>query len=260
MRTSKEAQFPKPVRSDPSQRDHNLWCEYYRTHDHKIGDYQRLREKVATLLKNGHLREFFSDHTKNKYGRDRDNAGPSKPAAWSSQMTINMMFGGDEVNGVTFSVEKKTKISLTHGRRVQESSEDDITFIEEDADGLLLPHNDALRLLEQAKLAENIIPATKLLAGFNLTSVMTRGEILLPTHAESVTKTTLIKVVDGHMGYNVILGRLWIHKTKDVPSTYHQLLKFPMPEGVKKIRGDQQAAREMNTVTISSSRGEETSK
>nr|XP_009621277.1 uncharacterized protein LOC104112934 [Nicotiana tomentosiformis] len=203
MRNIKEAIFPKPIRSNPSQRDPN----------------------VATLLKNGHLREFLSDHAKNNYGRNRDNAESSKSAAGSPQMTINMLFGGDEVNEMTFLVAKKTKISVTHGKRIWEVSKDDITFKEEDANGLLLQDNDALEFgqhhkiesLDQAKLIGNIILATKLLAGINLTIVTTRGEVLLPTHAEGVTKTALFEVVYGDMGYNMILGRSWIHEIKVLP-------------------------------------------
>ncbi|XP_070046786.1 uncharacterized protein [Nicotiana tomentosiformis] len=179
------------------------------------------------------------------------------------------------------------KVLVTHSKRLQKVIEDDITFTEEDADKLLLSHSDALvislnvlyfkikhvlidlgssaniiqwRVLEQAKLIGSIIPTTKLLAGFNLISVTTRGEILLPTNAEGVTKTTLFKVVDGNMGYNIILGRPWIHEMKVVPSTYHQLLKFPTPKGIKQLRGDQPVAREINTVSISSSKGKEPSK
>ncbi|XP_070032858.1 uncharacterized protein [Nicotiana tomentosiformis] len=174
---------------------------------------------------------------------------------------------GNEINGVTFSAAKKMKVSITHSKRLRE---DDITFTEEDTDRFLLPHNDALiislnvldfkfkrvlvdpgssvniiqwRVLEQANITGSIIPATKLLAGFNLASMTTRGEILLLTNAEGVMKTTLFEVVDGDMGYNIILGRPWLHEMKVVPSTYHQLLKFPMPEGIKKIRGDKSAAR-----------------
>ncbi|XP_070031994.1 uncharacterized protein [Nicotiana tomentosiformis] len=193
-----------------------------------------------------------------------------------------MIFGGVEVNRVTILAVKKTKISVTHGKRVREASEDDeITFTEEDVDGLILLHNDALvislhvlnfkikrvlvdpgssvdiillRILEQAKLTGNIVPTTKLLVWFNLTSVSTPGEILLPTHAEGVMNTTPFEVVDGDIGYNVILGRPWIHEMKDVPLTYHQLLKFPTLDGIKKIRGDQPAVRKMNIVTFSSSK------
>ncbi|XP_070050933.1 uncharacterized protein [Nicotiana tomentosiformis] len=108
------------------------------------GDCRYLREEVATLLKNGHLREFLSKRAKNNYGKNRDVTEPSELAIGAPRMTINIIFGGDEVNGVTFSAAKKTKIPVTHGKRIREVSKDDITFTEEDVDGLLLPHNDAL--------------------------------------------------------------------------------------------------------------------
>ncbi|XP_070034870.1 uncharacterized protein [Nicotiana tomentosiformis] len=212
------------MRSDPSQRDPNLWCEYHGMNGHRIGDCRHLREEVATLLKNGHLREFLSNRAKNNYGRNQDNVEPSKVGEDLPHKTINMIFGGNEINGVTFLAAKKTKVSITHSKRLRE---DDITFTEEDVDGLLLPHNDALiislnvldfkikrvlvdpgssaniiqwRVLEQAKLTGSIISATKLLVGFNLASVTTRGEILLLTNDEGVMKTTLFEVVDGDVG------------------------------------------------------------
>ncbi|XP_009778723.1 uncharacterized protein [Nicotiana sylvestris] len=153
-----------------------------------------------------------------------------------------------------------------------------------DANGLLLPYNDALvislnvlgfkikcvlveprssaniiqwRVLEQAKFTGSIIPATKLLAGFNLASVTTQGKILLLTNPEGVMKKTLFEVVDSDMGYKIILGRPWLHEMKAIPSAYHQLLNFPMPEGFKMIRGDQPAVWEMNAILISSSKGNE---
>ncbi|XP_070040618.1 uncharacterized protein [Nicotiana tomentosiformis] len=262
MRNIKDARFPRPMRSDSIQRDPNLWHKYHGTNGHRTGDCRYLREEVATLLKNGHLREFLSDRAKNNYGRNRDNAEPSKAGEEPSCQTINMIFGGNEINGVTFLAAKKTKVSITHSKKLQEY---DITFTEEDADGLLLPHNDALvislnvldfkiklvlvdpgssaniiqrRVLEQVKLTGSIIPATKLLVGLNLASVTTRGKILLLTNAERVMKTTLFEVVDGDMGYNIILGRPWLHEMKVVSSTYHQFLKFPTSKGIKQIRGD----------------------
>ncbi|XP_070031704.1 uncharacterized protein [Nicotiana tomentosiformis] len=280
MRNIKEARFPKPMRSDLGQRYPNLWCEYHGMNGHRTGDGRHLREEVATLLKNGHLKEFLSDRTKNNYGCN--NAEPSKVGEDPPCQTINMIFEGNEINRVTLSAAKKMKVSITHSKRLREVAEDDITFTEEDVGGLLLPHNDVLvislnvlnlkikrvlvdpgslaniiqwRVLEQSKLTKSIIPATKLLAGFKPASVTTRGEILLPTNAEGVMKTTLFKVVDGDMGYNIILGTLWLHGMKAVPITYHQLLKFPMTEGVKQIRDDQTKARKMNAISVSSSKG-----
>jgi len=113
------------------------------------------------------------------------------------------------------------------------------------------------RVLDQAKLSGNIIPITKLLAGFNLANVTTRGEILLLTDADGITKTTLLEVVDGDMGYNIILGTPWLHEMKFVPSTYHQLLKLLTHEGIKRIIGDQPAARAMNAISVSHRKGKE---
>lgn len=51
-----------------------------------------------------------------------------------------------------------------------------------------------LRVLEQVKLADNIVSAIKFLVGFNLTSVTTREKIVLPTYTEGVIKFTLLKL------------------------------------------------------------------
>ncbi|XP_070036124.1 uncharacterized protein [Nicotiana tomentosiformis] len=150
-----------------------------------------------------------------------------------------------------------------HSKRLRE---DDITFMEEDADGLLLPHNDALWIQEVQLLSYNGEYWSKLnspealfwpqnSSSDSTSSVTTRGEILLLTNAEGVMKTTLFEAVDGDMGHNIILGRPWLHEMKVVPLTYHQLLKFPTSEVIKQIRGDQPATREMNTILVSSSKG-----
>lgn len=63
-------------------------------------------------------------------------------------------------------------------------------------------------------------------------------------------------MVDGDTGYNVILTRPLIHEMKVVPTTYYQLLKFQTSERIKKIRGDQPAAKEMNAITLSRNKAE----
>ena len=40
------------------------------------------------------------------------------------------------------------------------------------------------------------------------------------------------------------MGRSWLHKTRDVPSTLHQKLRFPTKDGVMEINGDQVAAKQ----------------
>ncbi|XP_070054813.1 uncharacterized protein [Nicotiana tomentosiformis] len=133
-------------------------CEYHGTNDHRTWDCRHLREEVATLLKNGHLREFLSDRAKNNYGLNRDNEASSKAGEEPPRQMINMIFRGNEINRVTFLAVKNTKVSITHSKRLREY---DITFTEEDTDGLLLPHNDALIRGDQLAAREmNAIPVS----------------------------------------------------------------------------------------------------
>ncbi|WP_212635206.1 hypothetical protein, partial [Salmonella enterica] len=50
-------------------------------------------------------------------------------------------------------------------------------------------------------------------------------------------------IMDSPSSYNAILGRPWIHELKAVPSTYHQVIRFPTKWGVKEIFGQQRDAR-----------------
>ncbi|XP_019244352.1 PREDICTED: uncharacterized protein LOC109224221 [Nicotiana attenuata] len=160
-----------------------------------------------------------------------------------------MTFGGNEINDITFSATKKIKILVTHNKRLREVTEDDITFTEEDADSLLLPHNDTLvtslnvsdfkikhvlddprssakiiqwRVLEQAKLTGSIIPTTKLLVRFNLASVTTRGEILLPTNTERYP-------LRGHRSQAKPGSKLPTGKVKETSTSRGQKQTLPLP-------------------------------
>lgn len=96
-----------------------------------------------------------------------------------------------------------------------------------------------------------IIKKTTFLIGFSGEHKSTVGEIDLPVYAEGVNLCTRFLVVDSPTSaYNVILGRPWIHEMEAVPSTFHQVLKFPTKWGVKEIRGDQKDARACYQTTM----------
>lgn len=91
---------------------------------------------------------------------------------------------------------------------------------------------------------KDITKKSTVLVGFSGEAQQTIGEIMLSTLAKGVDLPTKFNVVDCPSAYNIILGTLWIHKMKEVPSTYHQTLKFPTKWGVKEIKSEQKAARE----------------
>ncbi|XP_019230111.1 PREDICTED: uncharacterized protein LOC109211064 [Nicotiana attenuata] len=149
---------------------------------------------------------------------------------------------------------------VTHIKRLREVAKDDITFTEEYTDGLLLPHNDALAIslnVLDYKIKRVLVDPGSLANIIQWSKLDNPMRDPPPTNAEGVMKTTIFEVVDGDVGYSIILGRPWLHEMKVVPSTYHQLLKFPTPDGIEQIRGDQPATREMNAILVFSSKGME---
>ncbi|XP_009796719.1 uncharacterized protein [Nicotiana sylvestris] len=225
MSNIREARFSKLMRSDPDQRYPNLWCKHNRTNVHRTGDCQHLCEEVEILLKNGHLREFLIDRAKNNHGRNRNNAKPSKERDDPPCLTINMIFGGNEINSVTFLEAKKTKVSVTHTKRFRVVTEDDITFTEKDVDGLLLPHNDVwevqpILLVKSAGISQ---ANWKYHSDHKTPSRIQFGKCYNPRRdiasheSRGVMKIPFFEVVDDNMGYNIILERPWLHEIKVVP-------------------------------------------
>ncbi|XP_059288158.1 uncharacterized protein LOC132041462 [Lycium ferocissimum] len=261
-----EARWPRPLRSDPGQQESNVVCEYHETYGHKTEDCHQLREEVALLLKNGHLREFLSERAKNHY-KERESHKRSEPV--EPQHVINMIIGG--IDASRGPVMKRTKVSIVREKRTWDCvTEGSISFSDEDAEGIIQPHNDALvisilifksqvkrvlidpgssaniirwRVVEQLRLLDQILPVAREISEFNMAREITKGEISLPVNIDGTIQQTVFYVIEGDMKYNALLGRPWIHSIRAIPSILHQLLKFPTPEGIKTIRGEQPAKK-----------------
>ncbi|XP_026450783.1 uncharacterized protein LOC113350894 [Papaver somniferum] len=80
--------------------------------------------------------------------------------------------------------------------------------------------------------------------GFNSTPTKPLIDIVLEVKTGPMKIETRFSVVDAPSPYNAIIGRRWVHKLKGLVATYHQYLRFPTPEGVMEIKGDQVTARE----------------
>nr|XP_016454825.1 PREDICTED: uncharacterized protein LOC107779003 [Nicotiana tabacum] len=133
-------------------------------------------------------------------------------------------------------------------------AEDTLAFSEDDLETLAEPHNDALVIsfllnniqvervlvdpgssanvirsgvVEHLGLLNRIIPASRVLHDFNMTGEVTKGEITLPVGTFGMVQNTKFQVINGDIRYNALLGRSWIHSLRPVPSTLHQMIKFP---------------------------------
>ncbi|XP_019242457.1 PREDICTED: uncharacterized protein LOC109222566, partial [Nicotiana attenuata] len=210
-----KVRWPKEMRSNPNRRNPNFWCEFHNDHGHKTADCRLLQGEVEHLLKQGYLTELFSEKGKQAYMKNRQE--PSKPP--SPKRIVNVISGGEEINGVTFSAAKEvSKITITHKKRVRQVLEEDsIIFADADADGVLTPHNDALvislhahdinvkrvlidpgssvniillRVVNEMQADDKLIPKAHTLSSFEYSSVVTKDEIILTTFVEEVVKDT----------------------------------------------------------------------
>ncbi|XP_038699644.1 uncharacterized protein LOC119996936 [Tripterygium wilfordii] len=101
-----------------------------------------------------------------------------------------------------------------------------VTFNKEDIAGVIFPHNDALVISLKIGVATiKRIMVDQVTAGL-------------------VTVEVDFLVIDLPSTYNAILGRIWLHLLEAVPSSYHQMLKFPYEDKVVEITGDQAATKE----------------
>ncbi|XP_070035761.1 uncharacterized protein [Nicotiana tomentosiformis] len=137
-----KVRWPKEMRSNPNRSNPDFWCEFHNDHGHRTSDYRLLQGEVEHLSKQGYLTELFSEKGKQAYMKNSQE--PPKPLY--PKRIINVINGGEEVNGVTYTTARKTtKFTITHGKRTHQTLEDDnINFDDADADGLMIPHNDAL--------------------------------------------------------------------------------------------------------------------
>ncbi|XP_070008535.1 uncharacterized protein [Nicotiana sylvestris] len=241
-----KVRWPKEMRSNPNRRNPDHWCEFHNDHGHTMADCRLLQGEVDHLLKQGYLTELLSERGKQAYMKNRQE--PPKPP--SPKRTVNVISGGEEINGETYTATNKvSKVTITYEKQVRHVLEEEsITFDDADVDDVLSPHNDALvisllvhdtnvkrvlidpgssvniillRVLREMQAEDKLITKEHTLSGFDNSSVVTKGEVILTTFAEGIVKGTKFQVIDMEMAYNMILGRPWIHEMDVVPSTLH---------------------------------------
>ncbi|XP_070055301.1 uncharacterized protein [Nicotiana tomentosiformis] len=136
----KNTKWPRPLQTDPTQRDLNQICKYHGTQGHRTEDCRQLREEVARLFNDRHLRVFLSDRAKNHF-RNRDSNKHNKQD--EPQHVIHMIIGGVDVPQGPMI--KRTKVLITREKWTRDYiPEGNLSFNDEDAEGIIHPHNDAL--------------------------------------------------------------------------------------------------------------------
>ncbi|XP_070057484.1 uncharacterized protein [Nicotiana tomentosiformis] len=104
------------------------------------------------------------------------------------------------------------------------------------------------RVVEKLGLQDQIVPAVRVLNGFNMACETMKGEITLSVITAGTNQEKTFYVIEEDMRYNALFERPWVYNMRVVPSTLRQALKFPTSGGVKMIYGELPTARELFVV------------
>lgn len=146
-----------------------------------------------------------------------------------------------------------------------------VTFNNEDSTGLDSPHNNPLvialtiadcevsRILIDTGSSVDVIfkdvlrkmgvdesrirPERSPLVSFAGDTTISEGTVKLPVYVGNTRRAVRFTIIDKPNIYNAIFGTPWINSMKAIPSTYHQCIKIPLPDGVFTIKGSQSTSR-----------------
>ena len=109
------------------------------------------------------------------------------------------------------------------------------------------------RTFKDMRLPDSVlIPEFTPILGFNNSREDPKGDIWLPVtvgrREDKTTVTIKFSVLNIASRYTCILGRRWIHAMRGVPSTYHQVFRYPGVNGTIELHGDQNAAQECHDI------------
>ena len=191
--------------------------------------------------------------------------------------TINVILAAPgRIGSVPFRVMSvssfPTKPDDREPKRARMSATPLIGFTEEDKQGTIQPHDDALIvtlriggydvkrvLVDQGSAVEimypdlykglnlkqeDLLPYDSPLVSFEGKVVIPRGMIRLPVQTDSEVVEVNFIVVDAYSPYTAIVAQPWLHTLGAVSSTLHQKVKYPSGGQIKEIIGNQGVARQ----------------
>jgi hypothetical protein len=271
-------EWPPKMPGDPATRETKPYCNYHREHGHLTEQCRAYKYHLEHLVKNGHLKQFV-DESKSPHQNvevPRINVKASAPVGIIDvihyESTCHDQRG--EMRRAAhlrevFQVQDSAQMAPSPLRK---ESVEEIVFNNQDFEGVQLPHSDALvitlrigefdvkrilidpgssveimyeSLFRGLGLGKKDLSRTEgPLSGFSREIVVPSGKVTINVRARTVSSPTEFFVLNAFSPYNAILGRSWLHRIGAVPSTLHQHLRFPTPQGVMEIRGDQLAAKQ----------------
>ncbi|XP_025703492.1 uncharacterized protein [Arachis hypogaea] len=241
---------PRPIKNKRGGGSRGDYCEYHKIYGHSTNDCYDIKNVIEKPAREGRLDRYLMERSDHHGKRKRDDKDRRDPPPQTPERHIHMISGGFSRGDLTKSSHKR------HLKEVYQVGSEvpnlpTISFTKEDgtlvdqgssADILFKPAFDKLGLDEKELRA---YPDT--LYGLGDTPIKLLGFIPLHTTFGKGKKSKTLSidfiVVDVGSAYIALIGRTTLNRLGAVVSTPHLCMKFPTPEGIATIRGDQKLAR-----------------
>ncbi|XP_030948963.1 uncharacterized protein LOC115972869 [Quercus lobata] len=221
-------QWPNRMAGDPLKRNQNLYCAYHQEPGHTTDDCRNLKNHLDRLVREGKLRHLLhrpeQSNVETRQGTLRPPIGTINVILAAPGRTgpspFRVMSVGRFPSGPDERESKRAKVSATLL----------IGFTEEDKQGTIQPHDDALvvtlRIGGYDVKREDLSPYDSPLVSFEGKIIIPKGMIRLPLQTDSDVVEVNFIVVDAYSLYTAIVARPWLHAPGAVPSTLHQKLNI----------------------------------
>ncbi|XP_074377965.1 uncharacterized protein LOC141719481 [Apium graveolens] len=139
--------LPTKSNTPKANPDSKLWYDYHVDYGHKAYDCVALRMELQFLIKKWYLTEFITNHVRRERTPNGDDITPMRQPPPPHHKVINLIAGGSEVCGSTYSqakrVARETNIPVAQAE-VDNGTLPTLTFIESDKRSIREPQQDIL--------------------------------------------------------------------------------------------------------------------
>lgn len=96
-----------------------------------------------------------------------------------------------------------------------------------------------IALISMELTNNDVMRSQFILVGFDGSSSQTVGHIPLIIFSMLHNLLTDFMFINASSVYNMVMGRPWIHRLAALQSTYHEVFRYPSPQDMLEIKGDQ---------------------
>ncbi|XP_050259647.1 uncharacterized protein LOC126704657 [Quercus robur] len=139
--------WPNKMGGDPSRRNQNLYCTYFRDKGHTIEQCRVLKDHLGKLVKVGHLKDFVLNLGDRVLGQDTRQRGNPLPP---SVRVIEVIHVASEKlivakrKGVLIVVPVEGNLGLQSPGKRMKFAREPVSFDDDDLEGTIQLHDDAL--------------------------------------------------------------------------------------------------------------------